>query len=267
VGAEEHKPEDFALLVRVYANNVEERLKEAFAERNLLLRNDARILEQFSIQDLVKEALFDYLMSLLKLTVHVRSGMPYQTAESFLSDVRGTDLQDARQAKGIQDEMRVAVAATREAIGQSVPQETDFARLCAALHGSIPAAAVKNALPSLRADDRYGAYLASFDQFMRENIDRAASWPSLIDAMEGRGQVRLMTIHKSKGLEFHTVFFLDLHDGSWFSTGEGEENSFFVALSRARERVFFLNSNIAKGALRLVTFSDALDAAGVPEIQ
>ena len=62
-----------------------------------------------------------------------------------------------------------------------------------------------------------------------------------------------MTIHKSKGLEFNTVFFVDFHDESWWGLRRAvqqgndqaqreEKNSFFVGLSRAEERLFFTKS-------------------------
>jgi ATP-dependent exoDNAse (exonuclease V) beta subunit len=48
-----------------------------------------------------------------------------------------------------------------------------------------------------------------------------------------------MTIHKSKGLEYHTVIFVGLDDGAWWSFAndqiEGTAN-FFVAHSRQTAR-------------------------------
>ena len=41
-----------------------------------------------------------------------------------------------------------------------------------------------------------------------------------IENYEGINQVKLMTIHKSKGLEFDTVFFVDFHDNSWWGLCE-----------------------------------------------
>ena len=51
-----------------------------------------------------------------------------------------------------------------------------------------------------------------------------------------------MTIHKSKGLEFHTMIFFGLDNRTWWSLqndGGEEMNSFFVAFTRARQRAFF----------------------------
>ncbi|WP_294332924.1 3'-5' exonuclease [Chryseobacterium sp. sg2396] len=51
-----------------------------------------------------------------------------------------------------------------------------------------------------------------------------------------------MTIHKSKGLEYHTVIFIGLEDGAFWSFQQQPDEdkcTLFVALSRAKERVAF----------------------------
>ena len=60
-------------------------------------------------------------------------------------------------------------------------------------------------------------------------------------------------MHKSKGLEYHTVIFIGLEDGAlWnFSRNADEEKcGFFVALSRAKQRVIFTFSRIREGVSR-----------------
>jgi len=51
-----------------------------------------------------------------------------------------------------------------------------------------------------------------------------------------------MTVHKSKGLEFHTIIFYGLDNKTWWSlTPQRKEelNTFFVAVTRAKQRAFF----------------------------
>lgn len=51
-----------------------------------------------------------------------------------------------------------------------------------------------------------------------------------------------MTVHKSKGLEFHTMIFFGLDNQSWWSlTSQNDEelNALFVAFTRAEQRAFF----------------------------
>lgn len=64
----------------------------------------------------------------------------------------------------------------------------------------------------------------------------------VLDRFEGKGEVPLMTIHKSKGMEFHPVVFFGRDGQRWWSLklNKAEEmNSFFVALTRAEQRAFF----------------------------
>ena len=62
--------------------------------------------------------------------------------------------------------------------------------------------------------------------------------------------VPAMTVHKSKGLEFHTVVFLGLEDSQLWNFArqtEEEKRGFFVALSRAITRVIFTFCDVRDG--------------------
>ena len=70
-----------------------------------------------------------------------------------------------------------------------------------------------------------------------------------LNTLVGKDTIPVMTIHKSKGLEYHTVIFVGLEDGAFWTYNEQshEDNcAFFVALSRAKERVIFTFSKTRK---------------------
>ena len=46
---------------------------------------------------------------------------------------------------------------------------------------------------------------------------RTANWGTCLDLFEGIDQIPLMTVHKSKGLEYDTVLFIGLDDQMWWS--------------------------------------------------
>jgi superfamily I DNA/RNA helicase len=80
-----------------------------------------------------------------------------------------------------------------------------------------------------------------------------------------------MSIHKSKGLEFHTVIFLGLEDfpfirGLAEKNGE-EECNVFVAFSRAKERVIITTADERFGypqrRVEVRRFLKVFSAAGV----
>lgn len=85
------------------------------------------------------------------------------------------------------------------------------------------------------------SYLISYFKDGAKNIIEA------LDLLVGKSSIPVMTIHKSKGLEYHTVIFIGLEDDAfWTFDKQPDEDkcAFFVALSRAKERVVFTLSKV-----------------------
>lgn len=77
-----------------------------------------------------------------------------------------------------------------------------------------------------------------WDELEKTSIDLNMS----IEQFKGLHSIPIMTIHKSKGLEYDTVFFVGLEDAAfWNFKNQPEEDrcAFFVALSRAKSEVSF----------------------------
>ena len=83
------------------------------------------------------------------------------------------------------------------------------------------------------------------------------------DRLDGEQAVRLMTIHKSKGLEYHTVIFAEFNDDAFWGNDD-DVNVFFVALSRARERVYFSYTHDSKGYKNISQLLKNLENSKVP---
>ncbi len=78
-----------------------------------------------------------------------------------------------------------------------------------------------------------------------------------------------MTIHKSKGLEYHTVIFLGLDDDQWWSFSRDTTEAvrtFFVGLSRAEQRTIFTYCAARGGRQNIRSLYDFLAAAGVADM-
>lgn len=78
----------------------------------------------------------------------------------------------------------------------------------------------------------------------------------------------LLTAHRSKGLEYHTVSFLGIHARQWWSypnnLHEGTSD-FLVGLSRAAQRLI-LTADRVDSAGPLATLFAMLKEAGVSEV-
>ncbi|MCD7120638.1 ATP-dependent helicase [Limosilactobacillus agrestis] len=80
----------------------------------------------------------------------------------------------------------------------------------------------------------------SFDKTSCKNIkDR---WKNTIDDYLGKNSIPILTIHKSKGLEYNSVYFIGLEDSAFWNfknSPEEERKTFFVAISRAKNSLSF----------------------------
>lgn len=54
--------------------------------------------------------------------------------------------------------------------------------------------------------------------------------------------IRIMTIHKSKGLEFHSVIMLAVEKETFWGDKDAERCAFFVGVSRAKQRLLITYS-------------------------
>lgn len=95
-----------------------------------------------------------------------------------------------------------------------------------------------------------GKWLKQMVEQMRDYLltqySQTGDFMAAIQALKGEDTIPIMTTHKRKGLEFHTVVFLGLEDSAFWTYRDQptpDNNLFFVALSRAKERVLFTFCN------------------------
>jgi superfamily I DNA/RNA helicase len=268
--AEESRgPDDFALLVRVRADKAERQLKDAFTARGVRLRNEARRIKGIAIQDLMSDELVLLLLKLIRIALGIRGHEIYGPVQETLGSLLGADYENPPDVRRLENAIRSVVRVVKE-LTAVPPAAADMNALANNLVRELGESALRRIF---RQYDDYAFFCdvqAALAAMMAEHAPAAEDWKQLVQAVEGIGQVRLMTIHKSKGLEFHTVIFVGLHQNAFFGyrNNQAEEtNAFFVALSRARERVFFTRSEEGGGTDQIRGLIELLEKANVPAIE
>lgn len=102
-------------------------------------------------------------------------------------------------------------------------------------------------LKALFPDNKQGNYLADklqkFTELFWKEVEIAnKDWHRAVKRFRGEESIPIMTIHKSKGLEYDSVYFMGLEDSAfWNFKNQPEEDRcvFFVALSRAKRKITF----------------------------
>lgn len=236
------KPHDIAILVRQRADSVEEQLAPAFTERGLTLRNAARMLGDISIQDLLGEELVEVLLPLLRLGARPRSPADWSASLHNAQSLEVVDPTDESAMRLIQDRLQQFVRDLRQTMVLLDPAPDAAVAAAETALAFIGEARLRQAHRAYQRQSDWDRVWNGFLALLRESVERARTWADALLKFEGVGQTSLMTIHKSKGLEFHTMVFYGLDDQTWWSLTPNrpeELNSFFVAFTRARQRAFF----------------------------
>lgn len=255
-----------AILVRSRADQVEEELAPALAARGLVLRNAARRVGGVEIQETLAEELTALLLPLLRLGASERDAAAWGDARDRLRGLRGLGADDEARLQLVSESLSALVRGLRRRMREGAPDPDRVAALVAWILAEVGEAEIRQAVPGYGRVADFERVRGGLIALLRECAADAPGWQDLLDRFVGRGQVPLMTVHRSKGMEFHTMVFFGLDNQSWWSLapGRGEElNSFFVAFTRAEQRAFFTSCRARGGRIRWI---DDLLGGAVPRI-
>lgn len=244
------EPKDYAVIARQQVAKLEPELTRALTAAGLRLRNDDAKVGDIRLQDLLTDGLVRLLLGILALAAN-RGGQPqvWRSVTSTLSRVRmspggrevGTQVDD-NLTDYLQD-LRGWLAATPidNESGIDLSEE-----ISASLTGQLAAfvrveTAGHRRLFGDRPED-LAVTLGAFQMRLAQTLLRVDSWSSAADAFFDQDAVPLLTVHRSKGLEYHTVFFVGLDSDQWWAHARNTIEStmtFFVGVSRAAQRLVF----------------------------
>lgn len=263
------KPRDFCVLVRVRAADYMKMLEPAFATCGLQLRNEAAAVGEVALQEMLSETVSEILVTLLRLVTTDRAGRHWTDCMEAVCFMRGLALDDdsrrSKVANALDELARDFAAAYPAPVATQTQAEAVVKRLLDFIG--------RQSLLATSPAYRQGAWMAKVIEAATEHLEAsckgAKDWSQALDVYEGAHAVPLMTIHKSKGLEYHTVIFVGLDDAAWFAfqTQTKEETcGFFVAFTRAKQRVVFSYCSTRAQRTAVAPLYTLLKSAGVQTI-
>lgn len=92
------------------------------------------------------------------------------------------------------------------------------------------------------ANDRLSGLIRETEGRIKELIEIEPNLIAALDRFSDDQAVRILTIHKSKGLEFDSVIILGIEDQTFWGKIEEERCVFFVGVSRAKRRLVLTTS-------------------------
>ncbi|MGC4795725.1 UvrD-helicase domain-containing protein [Micromonospora saelicesensis] len=260
-------PANFALVARQKVNQFEAQFQEHLAAHSIALRNDDAMVGEMRLQDLLKSSITGLLLGLLRLAAQPRGlASVWRQVSATMSNVQGAVGDDAA-LRQVGDDLTHTIGTLRAWL-KDHPVEVTMAddavgQVIALVNENVLRRYLKSATPSEDLDVVIG-----FRTRLTAVIGSCADWQQAFDRFESPDAVVLLTAHRSKGLEYHTVVFLGLDDDQWWAHHQDPESStatFFVGLSRAAHRLIFTTTPHARSG-GIADFFEMLDEAGVPEI-
>lgn len=264
-----HAPSDYGLLVRQKADEYEADLAAPLAGVGLRIRNESHALGRTTLQDLLVDELCRIAVALLRLGTTRRAPNAWRVVSSSIEALRAADPQDEIACHNADAELTAFLIELRAMMAAAPPTLESAIALAARVFDFLDLAAVARTYLAYGTGDILAIMVEAFGLYLSACADGAADWSACLDAFEGVAQLRLMTVHKSKSLEFDTIVFIGLDDQAWWSHVSGNPEglaTFFVALTRAKQRAIFAFCQGRGQRRRVADLYQLLTDAGVPEL-
>jgi superfamily I DNA/RNA helicase len=210
----------------------------------------ARIETEY--QDLLKEPIVVLVLSLLKLSIDKKRPDVWEFLLKETSRLKGIN-QDNTQNDSYY-KMQEDILGIIEHCAKSFSKINSFECLSALVYKIIDyfdESRIKAFYTSYRQGKYFDDKVNRFIKLLWDALKTAKfDWRKTIEDFEGINSIPIMTIHKSKGLEYSNVYFVGLEDSAfWNFKNQPEEDrcAFFVALSRAKQSVTFTYCDYRNG--------------------
>ena len=225
------EPSEIAVLVSKQQNLYCQKLCAALENRGVPFR------EEDGLQDLASEAVAALIVDFLLVVAGDRQPEPYRRLLDLVVFNHGFDEEREYQARARWDRF---VGECKRRVSEEDLDLTVRDEL-AGLVDSLMNIVGRDSVVALSHDYGHGDRL---QQLVNDTIDRAHQLLTQGDDMatalsrfSGDRAVRIMTIHKSKGLEFDTVVVLGVENETFWGAQDAERSGYFVGISRAKRRL------------------------------
>jgi hypothetical protein len=270
IAASNRTAEDYALVARQKVANFEPVLRDALAEKAIALRDDDAVCGEMRLQDLLKDPYSELLIGLLRLGARTgkQQGSPRTWIEVSRTIARlrsGDDLADERAAYS-DDQLSKHLKALRVWLQDHPCSKDHVAELFEMLKSSLETLTNGQLGGLVDGPDELAIRHEAFLSRLSSVVAHCNSWWDVVSAYEASDAVSLLTIHRSKGQEYHTVFFLALDNDQWWSHARdttASTSTFFVGLSRAGQRLIFTQCDQRGGQGNIADLYAVLAEAGI----
>ncbi|EJO53880.1 UvrD-helicase domain-containing protein [Burkholderia multivorans] len=225
-------PSEIAVLVSKQQNLYCQKLRTALEARGVPFR------EEDSTQDLASDPVACLIIDFLLVASGSRQPAPYGRLLDLVVFNHGFDEEREYQARSRWDRF-VADVSQRIADGRTnLAEEDQLAGIVDELIRVVGRDAVVALSPDYAHGDRLQQQIEAAISRAHHLLRDSDNVATALASFSGDRAVRIMSIHKSKGLEFDTVVVLGVERETFWGDEVAERSAYFVGISRAKRRLF-----------------------------
>lgn len=202
----------------------------------------ARIENEY--QDILKDPTCNLLLDLISCSQGKRDPLIWENISNFYGNINGIDeLTDELILAKSYKEIDNIVSDITYLISNPIPDKDRMLNLINCIIEKIGDKRIISNFPMYNGKNDLLITINKFSKLLYEEYSQSqGAWIDIISNFKGENSISIMTIHKSKGLEYEAVYFLGLEDSAFWSFNdqpEEDKSAFFVALSRAKSHLIF----------------------------
>lgn len=242
MAARGRQPRDYAILVKQKPDDYARDLAGGFITAGLTLRNESHRLGETTLQDLLSDSFSALVVALIRLCASRRAPAAWRLVSDSLMAIRAVSPDDPVAHTKVERELTAFITWGRAHLSGLAVTAENAELVADAAFTFLDLGAIRRTYVEYADGDLLDIMARGVREHLGASAHATQDWSGCLDAYEGVAQVPLMTVHKSKGLEYDTVLFVGLDDSAWWSHTRGDREglaTFFVALSRAKQRAIF----------------------------
>ena len=232
------RPSEICILSKQKVDDYSSKLITTLSSKGI----KARIENEY--QELLKDPTCNLLLDLISCSQGKRDPLIWENISNFYGNINGIDefTDELILAKSYK-EIDNTVSDITYLISNFIPNEESMLKLIDCIIEKIDEKRIISNFSTYNGKSDLDIIVKNFSKLLyKEYSQTQGEWLDIVSSFKGENSIPIMTIHKSKGLEYEVVYFLGLEDSAFWNFNhqpEEDKSAFFVALSRAKSYLIF----------------------------
>lgn len=232
------RPSEICILAKQKVDDYSSKLITTLSSKGIR----ARVENEY--QELLKDPTCNLLLDLISCSQGIRDPLIWENISSFYGNINGIDefTDELILAKSYK-EIDNIVSDITYLILNFISNEESMLNLIYCIIEKIDEKRIISNFSMYNGKNDLATIIDKFSKLLyKEYSQLRGEWIKIVSNFKGENSIPIMTIHKSKGLEYEAVYFLGLEDSAFWNFNkqpEEDKSAFFVALSRAKSYLIF----------------------------